>query len=46
MTGRHRNIEKMTVLRRLVEVVTAALLVSAIGCGADERPAKGATGSA
>jgi acyl-CoA thioesterase-1 len=33
----------MTVSRRLVEVVTAALLVSAIACGTDERPAKGAT---
>jgi acyl-CoA thioesterase-1 len=43
--GRRRNIEKMVVSRRFLVAVTAALLVSSIGCGAaDERPGKGGAG--
>jgi acyl-CoA thioesterase I len=44
---RRRNIERMTVSRRRLEVLTAALLVSAIACGAnDDRPVKAPAASA
>jgi acyl-CoA thioesterase I len=43
--GWRRNIEEMTVSRRLVDAVTVTLLVCAAACGAnEERPARAATG--
>jgi acyl-CoA thioesterase I len=46
MMRRHRNIEKMTVSRRFLAVMAAALLLSAMACGANEdRPVKVPAGS-